>query len=267
MKNTSSILSSQERIFLATIASQEKRIFHISDALSFWISEQTTRKKLSRLAKNGWIKRLKRGLYLLVPLEAGIDSLWTDDPLLIGTQLTSEGSVGYWTALHYWGMTEQIPRTVFIQTATQRSPSKEMILGTRYQFVSVIPNRYFGHTRQSSKGIYFDITDRERTVLDGLARPDLCGGILHIAKVIQSVEIFDWQKFDSYLQHFDSGALYKRLGYLIENLGMQIPEKENRISVWQSNLSQGITWLEPGGVKQGKINTRWNVRVNVSGLE
>jgi len=34
-------------------------------------------------------------------------------------------------------MTEQVPRTVFVQTTTQRSPAQETILGVRYQFVSV----------------------------------------------------------------------------------------------------------------------------------
>jgi len=97
---SSSTLGSQERVFLTSMASQNMRIFRFQDAIPYWTSVEQARKALSRLAKNGWIKRLKRGLYLLVPLEAGIDGQWSDDPLLIGTQLAPDGTIAYWTALH-----------------------------------------------------------------------------------------------------------------------------------------------------------------------
>lgn len=267
MDDTSSTLGSRERVFLTSMASQDRRIFRFQDAISYWTSVQQARKALSRLAKNGWIKRLKRGLYLLVPLEAGIDGQWSDDPLLIGTQLAPEAAIAYWTALHFWQMTEQVPRTIFVQAKAQRSPAQETILGVRYQFVSITPERFFGIQKQSSKGMTFGITDREKTLIDACSCPDLCGGILQIAQVLESVVIFDWGKLDQYLERFDSGAVYKRLGYLVERLNISMPDRETRLERWQSKLSQGIAWLEPGEAQSGSINTRWRVRVNIKSLE
>lgn len=267
MINSSSTLGSQERVFLTSMASQDKRIFRFQDATAYWTSVQQARKTLSRLAKNGWIKRLKRGLYLLVPLEAGIDGQWGDDPLLIGTQLTSEGIIAYWTALHFWQMTEQVPRTIFVQAKAQRSPAQEIILGVRYQFVSITPDRFFGIQKQTSKGMPFGITDREKTLIDACSRPDLCGGILQIAQALESVEILDWKKLDQYLERFDSGAVYKRLGYLVERLNILMSDREERLKSWQSKLTQGIAWLEPGGARSGLINTRWRVKINIKSLE
>ncbi|MBU1661249.1 MAG: type IV toxin-antitoxin system AbiEi family antitoxin domain-containing protein [Chloroflexi bacterium] len=267
MPNTTSTLGSQEHLFLASLAGKDRRVFRFRDALPYWASVHQTRKAISRLSKKGWIKRLERGLYLLVPLEAGPEGQWSDDPLVIGTQLVSEGAIAYWTALHFWNMTEQVPRTVFVQTVSRRSSSQEDILGVRYQFVTIKPNRFFGIQTQSSNGMSFGITDREKTLVDACDRPELCGGILQIAQVLQAINILDWEKLDAYLDRFDSGAVYKRLGYLIERLGTPMPDREIRLAKWKEKLTQGIAWLEPGGAQTGPVVTRWRIRVNTKTLE
>lgn len=267
MKNINSKLGPQERLFLTSMASQDKRVFRFEDAIPHWTSTHQTHKALSRLSKKGWIRRLERGLYLLIPLEAGIDGLWSDDPLLIGTQLVPEGAIAYWTALHFWNMTEQVPRTIFVQTKNNQKFIKEKILGVRYRFISVKQNRFFGIQKKTSKGMAFGITDREKTLIDACSRPDLCGGILQIVQVLQSTDIFDWEKIDEYLECFDSGAVYKRLGYLIEHLNIPMPDKKARITAWREKLTQGIAWLEPGGEKTGPVITRWRLRINIKSLE
>lgn len=78
MVNTTSTLGSQERLFLTSLAGQEKRIFRFQDALPYWASARQTRKALSRLMKKGWLMPLEQGLYLLVPLEAGPNGQWSD---------------------------------------------------------------------------------------------------------------------------------------------------------------------------------------------
>ena len=267
MPNTTSTLGSQERLFLASLAGKDKRVFRFRDALPYWASTNQTRKALSRLAKKGWIKRLARGLYLLIPLEAGPDGQWSDDPLLIGTQLVTEGAIAYWTALHFWNLTVQVPRTVFVQTVSRRSSSQENILGVRYQFVTIQPNRFFGIQTLSSSGMTFGITDREKTLVDACDRPELCGGILHFAQALQAIDVLNWEKIDAYLDRFGSGAVYKRLGYLVDQLGIPMPDREIRLTAWKERLTQGIAWLEPGGAQTGPVVTRWRIRVNSKTLE
>ena len=72
---------------------------------------------------------------------------------------------------------------------------------------------------------------------------------------------------NEYLERFDSGAVYKRLGYLVDHLELEIPKRELILEQWQGKLTQGIAWLEPGGRKNGPVRTRWRIRVNVKGLE
>ena len=113
----------------------------------------------------------------------------------------------------------------------------------------------------------FNITDREKTIIDSTARPELSGGIMLFAESLRSVNEVDWGKLNAYLEQFGSGAVYKRLGYLIERLEVDIPNRDQIIKEWLDRLTQGIAWLEPGGNQNGPVRTRWRIRVNVKGLE
>lgn len=256
-------LGPQERLFLTSLAGEGKRIFRVNDALPYWTSKQRAINALARLAKKGWLNRLERGLYMIVPLEAGPAGQWTDDPLVIATQLNPGGVVAYWSALHYWNLTEQVPRTIFIQSLRQRNPSQTTIFGVRYKFVRIKKDRFFGIVTRSGEGLKITITDREKSLIDACDRPDLCGGILQIAQALQAGEPIDWDRMDSYLKKMGSGAIYKRLGYLIETLDISIPNREDRLRNWRQSMSQGIALLDLGGPQTGSVKTKWRVRVNV----
>jgi predicted transcriptional regulator of viral defense system len=265
MNNSTSLkgLGSKERLFIISLAGEGKRLFWIEDAFPFWPSRQQTRNALNRLESKGWLQRISRGLYLIVPLEAGPEGHWTDDPLVIASQLAPDGAVAYWPALHYWNLTEQLPWTVIAQSLRQKNPTEIEILGVKYKFIWIVEHKFFGIATRSSNGMQFSITDREKTLVDACDRPDLCGGILQVGQALGSGEPIRWDRMDFYLEQMGSGVVYKRLGYLVDQLQMPIPDRENRLAKWQESLSEGISWLDRGGLKRGSVRTKWRVRVNV----
>lgn len=256
-------LSSQERMFLSSLAGEGKRVFRTADVYEYWPSRQQARSALHNLESKGWLLRLERGLYLIVPLEAGPEGHWTEDPLVIATQLIPDGAVAYWSALHYWNLTEQLPRTVFVQTPRQRNPTETEILGVRYRFIWLVEEKLFGVAERSNAGLPVRITDREKTLVDACDRPDLVGGIRQVAEALASGEPFDWKRIDDYLERMGSGAVYKRLGFLVDILDLPIPKRSARLRAWQEKMSQGISWLDLAGVREGPVKTKWRVRVNV----
>ncbi len=259
-------LPPQARRFLATMAARGRRIIRTEDAYEFWSTKNVARQALSRLTRSGWLQRVQRGLYLIVPLEAGTEGGWTEDPKIIAAQLAPEGAVAYWSALHHWGMTEQIPRTVFVQTKSRKHNSRVTLLGVRYEFIFVVPRKLFGVTKQWSRGSEFNITDREKTLIDALDRPGLSGGMSVVVGALRTADQLDWNALDAHLDRFASGAVYKRLGYLVETLDIPIPDAQNRLVAWLQSRSKGVSLLDPGGPKYGRINTQWRIRVNTSGL-
>lgn len=70
-----------------------------------------------RSAFHGWPRRVRRGLYLVLPLEAQSDrAITVEDPWILADELFSPCYIGGWSAAQHWGLTEQIFRSVFVVT-------------------------------------------------------------------------------------------------------------------------------------------------------
>lgn len=266
MAPTITELGPREAEFLAVMAGSGREIFTMEQATAFWGGGQTVRNSLAHLEKKGWLQRIERGKYLIVPLGAGPEREWSEDPLAIGTFLVPEGGAAYWSAARHWGWTTQLPRTQFFLTPSRRFRSRSSILGVQYVFVTMKPDRIFGFAEEWSGGLRIRVTDRERTVVDILDRPDLSGGIAEVSDVLADA----WPQLDQarlwdYIARFGSGTVPKRLGFLAEYLGL--PGIESWLQTWRASIGSGITDLERGGAAAGRTIRRWGLRINSSGFD
>jgi predicted transcriptional regulator of viral defense system len=264
-------LNAQEAEFLSRLSADGQTIFSTAQARAFWGNADYTANVLNRLIRKGWLQRLERGVYMVIPLEAGPQRDWSESALVIAPHLIQPAAVAYWSALHYWNMTEQVPNTVFVQSTRRKRPVE--ILGMRFRFVCVNQARFFGVARRTLDGKPIYVTDREKTLLDAAARPDLSGGAEQLAQALRAAWAdLDWARLDDYLNRWGGGAVVKRLGYLVEALSVRlsahgealpVPDLDRRLEQWQGLLSQGISLLEPAAQARGPIVTRWRIRVNV----
>jgi len=255
---------------LSVLASRGQSIFTLAQfAVALGRPPARTYRILSKLLSGGWVARLSKGTYLIVPLEAGPGAEWTEDAVVIAGHLASPSAVAYWSACHYWNWTEQVPRTVFVQTPQRKMWSARTVLGVQYRFVTVRLARFFGTMERRAGRGRIVVTDREKTLVDALDRPDLCGGMRQVIEMVPAAaQAVRWEKVEAYLEKMGSGALYKRLGLLVEMLGerVKVPDRERRIEAWRAHLTGGYAPLEPGGRASGPVNSRWRVRVNVPAL-
>jgi predicted transcriptional regulator of viral defense system len=261
MTHTITELGPREAEFLATMAGTAKDVFTSQQAERFWGAGPVTRNALSRLESKGWLERLERGRYMIVPLEAGVGREWSEDPLVIGSFLAPSGAAAYWTAVRHWGWTTQLPRTQFFITAKRRANPRKSILGVPYRFVTLKPDQLFGIAEELSSGLAIRVTDRERTIVDILDRPDLAGGIAEVSEALARAwgEI-DLTRLTDYVERFGSGTVTKRLGYLAEDLSLAVPDGQRQR--WQSLKGAGITLLERGGPDKGRISSTWGLKIN-----
>ena len=270
MAQTISHLSQREAEFLSRLAADNRSVFRVEEVAVQWSNPATFHAVLSRLQRGGWLKRIERGLYMLVPLSAGPDRTWTEDALVIAERLVAPGAIAYWSALRFWNFTEQAPRTIFVQSPRRKYRADWTVAGVRYQVVTIRSQRFFGVEQRSINGHTIHVTDREKTILDAADRPDLSGGILQLAQTLSSHWAdLDWPRLDTYLIRFASGALYKRLGYLIDMLRLPIPERNDRLANWQSQRTTGIALLDPsasvpGQPVVGSNHSQWRVRDNIN---
>ncbi|MBI4869991.1 MAG: type IV toxin-antitoxin system AbiEi family antitoxin domain-containing protein, partial [Candidatus Riflebacteria bacterium] len=146
------------------------------------LSSHATVERLRLLLQRGWLTRLNRGLYMLLPIEAGPASTWSEDPAIIASRLVTPSYLSFWSALHFHGLTEQPPGVVTVATSRSHPPLE--LLGLRYIFVGLSPRKFFGHLPTWIGTVRVPIASPEKAILDSLDRPEHAGGISEVAKAL-----------------------------------------------------------------------------------
>jgi predicted transcriptional regulator of viral defense system len=132
---------------------------------------------------------------------------------------------------------------------------------TLYQFVQIKPERFFGTEKIWVGDARVVITDRERTLLDGLSMPQYCGDL---AEVLHAFEVsrtnLDLERIVGYAFRLGD-ATVKRLGWVLEHEGVEQAKVERlrRLPV------KGYRSLDPTGPRKGPYNRRWMIQENLSG--
>jgi len=257
-------LGPREAEFVSLIATKAGKVFSVRDAIEFWKLPQIARNKLSRLEKKGWIARIERGKYLVIPLEAGPQRYWSVNSMLLAAQLAQPACIAYWSAMRFWNWTEQLPRIIYVQTTQRKTTQQKSVMGMRFEIVTVSPSKFFGYSKQWEGETCFFVTDKEKTLIDCAAQPKRCGGIEELSKAVKyALAEINFAKLDEYTLRFKNGAVRKRLGYLFEASGDQSSAEMGKIlENWQNQLSAGVVPLLPNGSAKGKIKTRWRLRIN-----
>jgi len=234
-----------------------KDIFDISGA----DNKNSVRKIISRIVKNGRLVSLKQGLYLYVP--EGYEKSWTASNFWIGANLVAPYAISFWSALNHWGLTEQLPNKTYIQTTKSLKNYHRKILNNDYQFIKLIDKRFFGITQIWVDNHQVNITDPEKTLADCLAFPQYCGGISEACKGLYNFYQNDQtNNLISYAQRMGQPVL-KRLGYLLETLGVLSGEELNKIRKLITNPNPII--LEPLLPSENfEWNSRWKLKINIS---
>ena len=258
-------LSNAEAAFLTELAGGGKDLFTTRDAYRILGPGKPTWDTLERLVEKGWLGRIEKGKYLIVPLEAGPERVWTEDALVIAGHLVSPSLVAYWSALSHWNLTDQVPRVTYVQTPARKENRTPVVLGMRFRIVRVKEERFFGgHTFRIGESAG-QVTDLEKTIIDCLDRPELSGGVSEVARALREAEKeIDWDRATEYLRRFRSGAVVKRLGFLVESMEISHPPEPKILSQWQNLLTAGISPLDPSSPREAhRIATRWRIGVNL----
>jgi predicted transcriptional regulator of viral defense system len=194
------------------------------------------------------------------------------DALVVGTLLAPEGAAAYATAMRWWewgpaaaSSGRGLSPVLFIAPKRKQAMRPEL-LGVRFELVLVKPERMFGAALLGEPGLRIRVTDAERTVVDMFDRSDLCGGVPTAAAAVdQAWPGLDLERLTTYLERFAGGTVPRRLGYLVERLGL-LPPGDPLLARWRTLLGAGYSLLERGGPAEGPFVRRWRLRVNVPSL-
>ena len=113
-------LGPKETKLFFTLEEEGRSIFTANDAKRILGSGPAYWLVISGLKKKGRIREIQKGKYLFIPARAGIEGYWAEEAYVIIPYLIEEYYIGFWTAMNFWGMTEQIPHTVFVVTPKRK---------------------------------------------------------------------------------------------------------------------------------------------------
>ncbi|MDS0297022.1 type IV toxin-antitoxin system AbiEi family antitoxin domain-containing protein [Halogeometricum luteum] len=253
-------LSTRESRLLSRLAGAGNQIISVDDIeTTLEVAPNTAREIASRLTEKGWLDRLFPGRYLIIPLAAGEEGLYTTHEYLIASHVADPMYVGYYSALSHHGLTEQVPRTVYVVTPT-RAQSRE-IHGVPYRVVTVTERKFFGNEPTSIEGTTVNVADVEKTLVDCADHPEFCGGIRELAQAMVAADDRDcsWATVGEYLQRLDNGAATKRIVYLADELGIDLPTRETLLK----SFTSGYSLLDPTRGEQGRYDSEYRLRINV----
>ncbi|MFQ6120402.1 MAG: hypothetical protein ACE5KE_11020 [Methanosarcinales archaeon] len=249
-------LSNNESELLQKLYSLDKTLFTSSD-----IARIINKKKESvyqityNLKQKGWIREIEKGKYYIKNLN-GYD-IAINEPYVLATNIVFPSYLSFWSSLHFYGFTEQIPQKVLV--ATTKNKKNIELNGLYIQFIQIAKKRLFGYKKMRSNNLEFFVAEKEKAILDSLYLPQYAGGLSEVSKVIfNAIDEIDMDLLVYYALKMCNKSLVKRLGYLLELL-----EIDDTLQL-EKNIDGGYSLLDPSKPKQSNYNKKWKLIVNIS---
>jgi predicted transcriptional regulator of viral defense system len=210
----------------------------------------------------GWVKRLRRGYYALVPLAALGQEQVLEDPWVMVPELFGPACIGGWSAAEHWGLTEQVFRSTCVLTTRPVRRKELVVQGLPFSLKHVRASAMFG-TRPVWRGrTRVPVTDPAKTMIDMLDDPAIGGGIRHVADCLRGYlarEDVDAKQLIETAEKLGNGAVFKRLGFLAE----REVSAGDLVAACRARLTEGNAKLDPS-MPRGKLVKRWRLWVPAS---
>ncbi|MDO8572050.1 MAG: type IV toxin-antitoxin system AbiEi family antitoxin [bacterium] len=216
------------------------------EAEGVW-DQQQAKKLTTKLVGNGWLIRIKRGLYAISDFSnRGFLSL---SPYIVANLLVKDSYVSFESALSYYGMFDQLTDMI-ISIAKNRY--KAVKLGSiGYSFVNVKDQFFFGWEEVTIEGKAARIATAEKALID----------IIHFHKSKYSVDLvieklqeyrdsLDMEKMCEYLSRMSTTTI-KIFGFILDLLNIDSNTLYESIKIKHSTH-----WML---VRDKKFNAKWRL--------
>lgn len=223
------------------------------------LSRTEAAKLLSRWAAQGWLQRVRRGIYVPVPLESERVNSAPEDSWVIAEAAFFPCYICGWSAAEHWGLTEQVFRVVLVSTTRRPRDREPKMGGIGFRLRTVNEKTFFGLKTIWRGRARVKVSDPSRTIIDLMSDPSLGGGLRSSVDILQnylaSKEHRDIKLLMTHAKTLGVGAVFKRLGFLLERYA---PDEQKAIRQCARSISQGYTKLDPA-LPARKFVTAWRL--------
>jgi len=217
------------------------------------LSPKEASRVLSRWFKNGWLCRIKRGVYIPVPIDSISSNITLEDPFVIAESIYHPGYIGGFSAIKHWDLSEQIIETIYYFSTRQLKERNPIYGSIKFQIKTIKEKKIFG-----TKNIWYGskkvkVSDPTKTIVDILDDPKLVGGmsvVYDVFKEYVETKYCDFKMLINYAEKMNNKTILKRLGFMIDVKFNEIP---NGFIDVRKNISSGYSKFDP------IVNSKWIV--------
>jgi len=257
-------ISEKNRRFLTLLHRNTNGIVTVEETSTLLeLDRKDAAKMLSAMSTQGWVRRLRRGLYLLIPLEATSPEDWHADPWVVADHVFKPAYMAGWSACEHWGFTEQIFLDIAVFSSSSIRERKIKIDQTNFVLKKISKEFFFGTQSVWRNNTKVNVSDPTRTVVDILDDPKWGGGMRHVIQILNvylDSEYYDGDRVVDYIKRIGNSSPAKRLGFLLEKFNKG---KEDLVNKLVPMIKEGYVLLDPTIPERGSYISNWNVRANL----
>lgn len=179
------------------------------------LGRQGSRNLVSKMAGNGWLVRIKKGVYYITTLESmGVANI---SEFIIAQILVTNSYVSFESALQYHKIFDQHIKMV-VSLSLKQKKEKE-IQGIIYKFIKTGEKNYYGWEEARIEGRLVKIATLEKAILDMLTYSRTVHSVdLVLEKLREYKNNFNWERLNEFSQK-QSATIQRILGFLLDKIG------------------------------------------------
>jgi len=220
-----------------------------NEAEQFWDYRQA-KNLVTKLVKNGWLVRIKRGLYTISNLSSR--GFLTLSPYVVANLLVPRSYVSFESALQHYGMFDQLTaKTISVSLKTYKAVEINSI---EYRFVKTKPEYYFGWQDIMIDNRTARVATPEKALIDMVNFHKSQYSIdLVIEKLLDHQNDLDITRLTGYLSQFSITTI-KIFGLVFDLLGINSDVLYTLVTTKYST-----NWMILG---DSKFNAKWRLYYN-----
>lgn len=234
----------------------KQRVVTLDEIKPLFPDEQQARNAVAYLIKHNYAKRIKGGLYYLIPFEQR-DQPWQPDVLIVGSKISKDYYFSHAAAFAIFGILSAPPPRIPITVPKRFRRFKYGI----FNFYPVETQHFFGFKDMDYKGITVKVSDMERTFIDALTRLDLSGGVIGAFRNLSLLGFINYPLLMEYLDKIGKRSTMVRCGFALDFFRERWEIDKSVVSELKKRAKAGpVYYLDrdiPKGM--GKLVKDWNL--------
>jgi len=234
------------------LSKNEEKMYSLlnrNNILIFRIKDLQILMNIDKFKSYNLIKSLKKK-QAITKINGEYFALTGTDNMVIGQVISTPSYISFWTALNYYGYSDQNPKKIFYATTSYKKSIKN------YIYVTLNKRLFYGYKSDGN----ITIAEKEKAIIDSLIHSKYSGGMKHVIDCLKvAKDDLDMKKLYEYAIKTKNNAVIRRLGFSLELIGCD----KRLLNNIEKQIGKGYELLDPN-LKIKKIyNKKWGLNINI----